>query len=34
MSKGQRAFHPAVLTRVIKAAEKAGKNVVAAEAGE
>jgi hypothetical protein len=31
MSKGQCAFRPAVLTRAIKAAEKAGKNVVGAE---
>jgi hypothetical protein len=30
MSKGQWAFRPAVLTRAIKAAEKAGKNVVRA----
>jgi hypothetical protein len=31
MSKGQWAFRPAVLTRAIKAAEKAGKNVLGAE---
>ena len=31
MSKGQWAFRPAVLTRAIKAAEKAGKNVLKAE---
>ena len=31
MSKGQWAFRPAALTRAIKAAEKAGKNVVGAE---
>ena len=31
MSKGQWAFRPAALTRAIKAAEKAGKNVVCAE---
>ena len=31
MSKGQWAFRPAVLTRAIKAAEKAGKNIVGAE---
>ena len=31
MSKGQWAFRPAVLTRAIKAAEKAGKNVSGAE---
>jgi hypothetical protein len=31
MSKGQWAFRSAVLTRAIKAAEKAGKNVVGAE---
>ena len=31
MSKGQLAFRPAVLTRAIKAAEKAGKDVVGAE---
>jgi hypothetical protein len=31
MSKGQWAFRPAALTRAIKAAEKAGKNVVEAE---
>jgi hypothetical protein len=31
MSKGQWAFRPAVLTRAIKAAEKAGKDVVGAE---
>ena len=31
MSKGQWAFRPAALTRAIKAAEKAGKDVVGAE---
>ena len=31
MSKGQWAFRPAVMTRAIKAAEKAGKGVIAAE---
>jgi hypothetical protein len=31
MSKAQWAFRPAVLTRAIKAAEKAGKSVVCAE---
>jgi len=31
MSKGQWAFKPAALTRAIRAAEKAGKNVVRAE---
>ena len=31
MSKGQWAFRPAVLTRAIKAAEKAGKDVVGAK---
>jgi hypothetical protein len=31
MSKAQWAFRPAVLTRAIKAVEKAGKSVVAAE---
>ena len=31
MSKSQWAFRPAVLTRAIKAAEKAGKNVLGAE---
>ena len=31
MSKGQWAFRPAVMTRAIKAAEKAGKNVSGAE---
>jgi hypothetical protein len=31
MSKGQWAFRPAALTRAIKAAEKAGKNVVGAK---
>jgi hypothetical protein len=31
MSKGQWAFRPAMLTRAIKAAEKAGKSVVGAE---
>jgi hypothetical protein len=31
MSKGQWAFRPATLTRAIKAAEKAGKGVIAAE---
>ena len=31
MSKGQWAFRPAVLMRAIKAAEKAGRNVVGAE---
>jgi hypothetical protein len=31
MSKGQWAFRPAVLTRAIKAAEKAGKSVLGAE---
>jgi len=31
MSKGQWAFRPAVLTRAIKAAEKAGKVVVGTE---
>ena len=31
MSKGQWAFRPAMLTRAIKAAEKAGKDVVGAE---
>jgi hypothetical protein len=31
MSKGQWAFRPAVLTRAIKAAEKAGKDVVGVE---
>jgi len=31
MSKGQWAFRPAVLTRAIKAAEKAGKNGFGAE---
>ena len=31
MSKGQWAFRPAMLTRAIKAAEKAGKSVVDAE---
>ena len=31
MSKGQWALRPAALTRAIKAAEKAGKNVVGAK---
>jgi hypothetical protein len=31
MSKGQWAFRPAALTRAIKAAEKAGKNVTGAK---
>jgi len=31
MSKGRWAFRPAVLTRAIKAAEKAGKNVLGVE---
>jgi hypothetical protein len=31
MSKDRWAFRPAVLTRAIKAAEKAGKNVFGAE---
>jgi hypothetical protein len=31
MSKGRWAFRPAVLSRAIKAAEKAGKNVLKAE---
>lgn len=31
MSKGQWAFRPAALTRAIKAAKKAGKDVVGAE---
>jgi hypothetical protein len=31
MSKGKWAFRPAVLTRAIKAAEKAGKDVVGAK---
>jgi hypothetical protein len=31
MSKGQWAFRPAALTRAIKAAEKAGKNVAVAK---
>jgi len=31
MSKGQWAFRPAVLSRAIKAAEKAGKKVLGAE---
>ena len=31
MSKGRWAFRPAALTRAIKAAEKAGKDVVGAE---
>jgi hypothetical protein len=31
MSKGQWAFRPGVLTRAIKAAEKAGKSVLGAE---
>ena len=31
MSKGQWAFRSAALTRAIKAAEKAGKGVIAAE---
>jgi hypothetical protein len=31
MSKGQWAFRPAVMTRAIKAAEKAGKDGVGAE---
>jgi hypothetical protein len=31
MSKGQWAFRPAALTRAIKAAEKAGKDVVGAK---
>jgi hypothetical protein len=31
MSKGRWAFRPAALTRAIKAAERAGKDVVGAE---
>jgi len=31
MSKGQWAFRPVVMARAIRAAEKAGKNVVGAE---
>jgi hypothetical protein len=31
MSKGRWAFRPAALTRAIKAAERAGKNVAEAE---